>query len=62
MLYSAEHEILNAHTIKISGNLAFFPGSGKPRMVFFLLINVKVPTTVGISTFMSRKKINAQLI
>ena len=26
-----------------------------PRMLFFLLINVKMPTIVGILTFMSRK-------
>ena len=55
MLNSAEHEILNAHKYKtISGNLAFF-GSYKPRMLFFLLLNVKMPTIVGILTFMSRK-------
>ena len=32
-------------------------GSDKPRMLFFLLINVKMPTIVivGILTFMSRK-------
>ena len=27
-----------------------------PRMLFFLLINVKMPSIVGILTFMSRKK------
>ena len=27
-----------------------------PRMLFFSLINVKMPTIVGILTFMSRKK------
>ena len=45
-LNSAEHEILNARkskNIKQSG------------MLFFLLIRVEMPTTVGISTFMSRK-------
>ena len=26
-----------------------------PRMLFFLLINVKMPTTVGILTIMSRE-------
>ena len=30
-------------------------------MQFFLLINVKIPTIVGILTFMSREKILAQL-
>ena len=29
--------------------------STQPRMKFFLLINVKMPTIVGILTFMSRK-------
>ena len=42
-------------SIKISRKLAFL-GSEKPRMQFFPLINVKMPTTVtvGILTFMSR--------
>ena len=35
--------------------IQLFSGSYKPRMLFFLLINVKMPTTVGILTFMSRK-------
>ena len=30
-------------------------------MLFFVLISVEMPTVVGISTFMSRKKIHAQL-
>ena len=30
-------------------------GSYKPIMLFFLLINVKMPTVVGILIFMSRK-------
>ena len=29
--------------------------SDKPRMIFSLLINVKMPTSVGILTLMSRK-------
>ena len=32
-----------------------FSGLDKPRMLFFLLINVKMPTIVGILTFMSKK-------
>ena len=44
-----QHEILNAHKYKI--NLV----SDKPRMLFFPLINFKMPTIVGILTFMSRK-------
>ena len=31
-------------------------GSDKPRMLFFLFINVKMPTIVGTVTFMGRKK------
>ena len=47
-------------SIKISKNLAFL-GSDKPRMLFFMLINVKMTTFVGILTFMSRKTFYAQL-
>ena len=42
-------------SIKISRNSAF-SCSDKPRMIFFPLINFKMPTIVGILTFMSRKK------
>ena len=42
-------------SIKISRNSDFL-GSDKPKMLFFQLINFKMPTIVGISTFMSRKK------
>ena len=55
MLNSVEHEILNAHKYKYQ-EICFFFGSDKPRMLFFPLINVfKMPTIVGILTFMSRK-------
>ena len=47
MLNSVEHEILNAHKYKNIKNSSFFPDSDKPRMLFFLLINVKIPTIVG---------------
>ena len=57
VLNFVEHANLNAHKYKISGNSAFFSGSDKPRMLFFLLINVQMPTIVGILTFISRKKI-----
>ena len=40
--------------VKIKKNI--FLRSGKPRMLFYLLINVKMPTIVGIFTFMNRKK------
>ena len=41
-------------SIKISRK-STFSGSYKTRMLFFPLINVKMPTIVGILTFMSRK-------
>ena len=56
MLSSAEYKILKAHKYKLSRNSAF-SGSDKPRMLFFLLMNDKMPTIVGILTFMSRKKL-----
>ena len=37
-------------------DIQHFTGSEKPRMLLFLLMNVKMPTIVGNSTFMSRKK------
>ena len=51
-----QHEMLNAHKYK---NIKLFSGSDKPRILFSLLINVKMPTIVGILTFMS--KINFML-
>ena len=56
MLNSAEHEILNAHKYKKSQEIQHFLGSDKLIRLFFLFINVKMPTIVGILTFMSRKK------
>ena len=55
MLNSVEHEILNANKYINIDKFGFFWGSEKPRMLFFPLINVKMPTIVGILTFMSRK-------
>ena len=55
MLNSDEHEILNAHKYKNIKKFSFFSDSDKPRMLFFLLLNVKMPTIVGIFTFMCRK-------
>ena len=52
---SVENEILDARKYKNIKKFGFFLGSDKPRMLFFPLINVKMPTTVGILTFMSRK-------
>ena len=55
MLNSVEHEILNAHKYKKYQEIQLFSDSDKPRMLFFLLINVKMPTIVGILTFMTGK-------
>ena len=44
LLNSVEHGILNAHKYKDIKKFGFFLGSGKPRMIFFPLINVKMPT------------------
>ena len=52
---SAEYEILNAYKSENIKKCSFFSGLDKPRMLFFLLINVKMPTIVGILTFMSRE-------
>ena len=54
-LCSTEDEILNALKYKNIKKFCFYLGSDKPRMLFFQLINVKMPTIVGILTFMSRK-------
>ena len=55
MLNSVEHKFYMLISVRISRNLAFL-GSGKDRLLFFQLINVKMPTIVGILTLMSRKK------
>ena len=54
MLKPAEHELLSARKYKYQ-EIQLFSGSNKPRMLFFLLINAKMPKTVGILAFMSRK-------
>ena len=54
-LNSAKHEILNPNKYKSIKKFSNFSGSDKPRILFFLLINIKMPTIVGIFTFMSRK-------
>ena len=56
MIDSVEHEILNAHKYKNIKKFGLFLGSDKPRMLFFPLINVKMPTILGILTFISRQK------
>ena len=62
MLNSVEHEILNAHKYKNIKKFGRFLGSVKPRMLFFLLIHVKMPTIVGILTFMSGENFRLNLV
>ena len=50
-----DYKTLNAHKYKNIKKFGIFLGPDKPRMLFFTLINVKMPTIVGILTFMSRK-------
>ena len=54
---SVEHEILNTHKYKKCQEIWLFFGSDNLRMLFLPLPNVKMPTIVGILTFMSRKKL-----
>ena len=60
MLNSAEHDNLDADKYK-NIKFSFFSDLAKPRILFFQLINVKMPTIVGILTFMSRKNFMLQL-
>ena len=55
MLHSVQHEILNAHKYKKYQEMWLIFGSDEHRMLFGPLLNVKMPTIVGILTFMSRK-------
>ena len=55
MLNSVEREILNANKYKNINSLRFIFSADKPNMLFLPLISVKMPTIVGILTFMSRK-------
>ena len=54
MFNSAEHEILNAHKYENNQEIQLFQAQISLEC-FYLLINVKMPTFVGILTFMSRK-------
>ena len=57
MLNSAEREILNDHKYKYIKKFSFYQAQISLKCYsWFLLINVKMPTTAGILTFMSRKK------
>ena len=63
MLNSVEHETLNAHKYKNSKKfgLPVYSAQISLECYFSLLINVKMPTIVGILTFLRRKKFHAQL-
>ena len=54
MLNSTEHEISTAHKKVIYRQMKEFLALSLSDVVFIMLINVKMPTIVGILTFMSR--------
>ena len=54
MLNSVQHEILNAHKYENINKFSIFQAQISLESYFFLLINVKMSTNVGILTFMSR--------
>ena len=55
MLNLAENEIFPAIEKLNTNNLNFFSCKAEPSMNYFLLINIKMPTVVGILIFMSKK-------
>ena len=55
MLNSAEHEILYTHKYKNTKKFSIFKAQISIESIFFLHINGKMPTVVGILTFMNRK-------
>ena len=54
MLISTEHEISTAHNKLKYRQMKKFLALSFSDVVFIMLINVKMPTIVGILTFMSR--------
>ena len=54
MLNSTEHEISTAHKSKMPANNEVIILLSLSDVVFIMLINVKMPTIVGILAFMSR--------
>ena len=54
MLNSAEHEICPANKSQITNNCKFYLAKHSCAWNFFLLINMKMPTIVGIFIFISR--------
>ena len=57
MLNLAENEICFACKNLNTSDLNFLPAQQDWARIFFLLINIKMPTIVGILIFISRKKI-----
>ena len=55
MLYSAEHEILPAYEKQTTDKNSCFFCSGQLKLKFSLLMNMKMPTFVGIFIFISRE-------
>ena len=55
MFKSAEHEILNAHKYKYIKKFSFLSGPDKPRMLIFLLINVKIIVGFFVGIFPAHK-------
>ena len=55
MLNSTENEICSAYKNLNTNNFNFFPAKQSWAWFFFLQINIKMPTIVGILIFISRK-------
>ena len=53
MLNSTEHEISTAHKKQKARKVKIFLSFKLSGVVFIMLINIKMPTIVGILTFMS---------
>ena len=62
MLNSTEHEISTAHKTKILTNkeVSFLLAFSLSNVVFIMLMNVKLPTIVGILKFHTQDKFRAQ--
>ena len=58
MLNSAENEICSAYKKIKYHQFKLFSCKAELNMKFFLLKNIEMPTIVGISIFISRKKVS----
>ena len=61
MLNSVEHEIINAHKYKSIKKNKHFSGSDKHRKLFFLLIQVEMPTNCWHFNIYEQEKFHGQL-